>query len=597
MKKKTLYTSIVLLMLSLTAFGQKASLNYTLDINDREDDQFKVVLNIKKLTAENDIYQFAATAPGTYQTMNLGRLVRSFKAFDKKGNEISTEKVGENQWKLSNPQKIKKIEYSIAETWDTPVEDLPIYKMAGSSLEADHMLFNAHCVIGYPKGMQNSPLTLNFKYPSDWQVGTALNKNEKGLYYAKNYDLAVDSPILMGRLTEASADFNGTKIEIYTYSVTDKIKSNDLLESMTAMLMAANEFVVDFPVDRYTFLFHFEDESAGAWEHSYSSEYIYNEADYAENGGKKITSTAAHEFFHVITPLNIHSEIISQFNFVTPTASEHLWLYEGTTEWASDMMQLRGGLMNLDEFFATQKEKLRIDEYLDQTYSLSDLSLNSFTPEGQKQYYNIYCRGALVAGLLDIRLLELSEGKRGLREVINELSKKYGPDQAFPEADFFDLFTEMTYPEIAEFFNLYVKKATALPLKDYYENIGIAYQPLIETGDSTAMVGSGFNVVEGKLVFKNVSEELAKMGVQENDVITSVEGTPLSLGNANALLSQLMQKNIGDTYSISVFRGEEEIKIDAKMLSTPKIEKFVFSINPTATEKQVLLRDAWIKNM
>jgi hypothetical protein len=58
-----------------------------------------------------------------------------------------------------------------------------------------------------------------------------------------------------------------------------------------------------------------------------------------------VTDIAAHEFFHVVTPLNIHSEIIEHFNFVmTPVPSRHLWLYEGTTEWAAHAMQLRAGL-------------------------------------------------------------------------------------------------------------------------------------------------------------------------------------------------------------------------------------------------------------
>ncbi|MFN3317076.1 MAG: hypothetical protein ACK40K_09710 [Raineya sp.] len=191
---------------------------------------------------------------------------------------------------------------------------------------------------------------------------------------------------------------------------------------------------------------------------------------------KSITSTAAHEFFHIITPLNIHSEIIENFNFVTPTASEHLWLYEGTTEWASDFMQFRGGMITLEELFQELGTKILVNERrFDPKYSLSQISLTSYTPEGQKQYGNIYMRGALVAGLLDIRLLELSKGQRGYREVINELAKEYGANKSFPEKEWFEIFTKKTYPEIADFFNRYVKNAEPLPLEEYYAKIGILY--------------------------------------------------------------------------------------------------------------------------
>jgi len=175
----------------------------------------------------------------------------------------------------------------------------------------------------------------------------------------------------------------------------------------------------------------------------------------------------------VVTPLNIHSEIIQNFNFVTPVPSEHLWLYEGTTEWASDAMQLRGGLKSPDDYLAGVATKIRADKFFDEDYSLSQLALTSYSPEGQQQYGNIYQRGALVAGLLDIRLLELSGGEYGLQELVLDLAERFGQDQPFPEDEFFDIVVEMTYPEIAEFFEMYVKTASPLPMEEYYGQLGI----------------------------------------------------------------------------------------------------------------------------
>ncbi|MEM9981460.1 MAG: peptidase [Bacteroidota bacterium] len=456
-------------------------LHYTVNLNDRTNDTFKVTLEVDQLKADNNIYQFAATAPGTYQVMDIGRFVKNFKAFDTKGKEIKTEQITKNQWQLTTPEKIKKISYEIAETWDTPVEENDIYMMCGSSLEDDHVLINGQTVFGYPQGMQDAPLKITLSYPKRWQVGTALNKDPQGYYVAKDYDFVVDSPILLGRLSKATTEIKGCEVEIYTYSKTDKITSEQLLTAMSDMLKAAGEFLVALPVKRYTFLYHFEDKSAGAWEHSYSSEYVYKEEEWNEKLAKSITSTAAHEFFHIVTPLNIHSEIVKDFNFVTPTPSQHLWLYEGTTEWASDMMQLRGGLLSIDDFLKELAYKVIVDEkYFDKSYSLTQLSLTSYTKAGQKQYANIYFRGALVAGLLDIRLLELSNGERGLREVVNELARAYGAENAFPEERFFQVFTEMTYPEIMDFFNKYVQEAQPLPYKEYYEKLGIIYNPISE---------------------------------------------------------------------------------------------------------------------
>lgn len=449
--------------------------SFSVNLMDRSNDTYKVTVIPPKLDTNNNIFQFASTAPGTYQVMDIGRYVSNFKALDKHGNEIATEQISTNQFHLGHPENIVKITYNIAETWDTPVSKDNIYLMCGTSIENDHTLINGQAVFGYFKGMQNTPISIRLDYPEQWQIGTALTKTADHTYYAEDYDMVVDSPILLGNLTTASVNVQGTNVDIYTYSKTGLIASEQILESMKNMLLSASGFLNGLPVKNYTFLFHFEDKTNGAWEHSYSSEYIYKEDDWSKLE-PQILDVAAHEFFHVVTPLNIHSEIVDQFNFVSPVASRHLWLYEGTTEWAAHMMLFRSGQKSIADYFKTLEKKITIStKYYNPDLSLVDLSLTSYSPEGQKQYGNIYMKGALVAGLLDIKLLELSDGKTGYIDVINKLAKAYGPNTPFDDATFFETFVKATYPEIESFLNEYIKSANPLPIKAYYAKIGIDY--------------------------------------------------------------------------------------------------------------------------
>ena len=595
--RKILSAAALLLFLIIAASAQTPKLKYTVNLKDLDGDLFNVTLDISGLHSQNDLFQFASTAPGTYQVMDIGRFVRDFKAFDKKGNEIAVKRLSDNQFQFSNPKKIRKIVYRIAETWDTPVDKNVVYKMCGSSIENDNVLINGQCVFGYPKGMQSEPMEIKLAYPDTWDIGTALSKNKEGNYHADNYDQIVDSPILLGRLTKASTTLGKASVEIYTYSKTGLIKSEDLLKSMENMLRAADAFLGGLPVDRYTFLFHFEDQSAGAWEHSYSSEYVMTEQPYSEEYGKTIKGIAAHEFFHVVTPLNIHSDIIEPFNFVTPVPSEHLWLYEGTTEWASDIMQLRYGLLDLDGFLNEQTKKLGYSHHYDTTYSLSKLALTSYSEQGQRQYGNIYLRGAIVAGLLDIRLLELSNGKKGLREVIRELSKQYGPHRAFPEKEFFQIFTSMTYPEIADFFNHYVKNADPLPIASYYAKLGIRYTSEIKSGEAVSSIGAQFYASEGKIRITDLRDELKAFGLIEDDEVTAINAAPMNLSNAKQILKDLREQPIGSDYTIVVKRPEGEVKVKSKILVKEESRQFVFEVDPQATEKQVALRNAWMKNL
>jgi predicted metalloprotease with PDZ domain len=248
-----------------------------------------------------------------------------------------------------------------------------------------------------------------------------------------------------------------------------------LLNDMEDVMADASAFLEGTKVDRYNFIYlFFPQPSSGALEHSYSSVYVMIETNYSEGYRSSIRDIAAHEFFHTVTPLHIHSEIIEDFNFAVPTASQHLWLYEGVTEWASLMMQYRNGSKTLTRLLTHFKTKKDYADNPARNLSLTEMSLTSYTTGGS-QFGNVYNRGALVAALLDIKLLELSNGTRGLREVMLELVDMYGPENAFPEADFFDVFVNMTYPEIEEFIELYIQGAAALPMKEYFGKIGIDF--------------------------------------------------------------------------------------------------------------------------
>lgn len=591
---KTIIPGLFLVLFCLI-HSLSAQQKFYLDLTDRDSDIFTVTLFPEKLSDENRIYQFASIAPGTYQRMDLGRFVKSFVAYDKSGNEIETKQKSLNQWSISDPGDVKKIVYEIEDTWDTPVDSDRIYLMCGSSIENDNVLINGQCVFGYFHGMQSEPILVKIKYPEDWLLGTALQLNEEGYYEAESYDYIVDSPILLGKLTKESITISNANVDVFTYSKTGLLKSSDILGSIEDILKAEDAFTKGLPVDHYTFLFHFEDVSAGAWEHSYSSEYIYKEDSLSERLKQNIRDVVAHEFFHIVTPLNIHSELIEEFNFVKPELSQHLWLYEGVTEWASHILELRGSLISLEDYLKVLHNKLSISQAYDKNISLTYLGVHS--TELQDQYVNIYMKGAIVAGLLDIRLLELSNGKRGLREVITELYQKYGPYKPFNEETFFDDFAAMTYPEISDFFEKYIKGTEPLPVKEYYENIGINYFEKGTYDSSKVSLGIlvGFN--GSNFFIEKVSDESPGANVlKAGDVIDKVNGEQITMENVHKIFAQIRTTHhVGDSVSMTVLRDNKSVELEFKL--TASREKHVFSVDENATEEQVKLRNAWMRNL
>lgn len=464
------------------------SFYYEINLKDRSDDTFKVKMFVNDLTDANKIYQFPATVPGVYDIFDIGRFVTNFKAFDEEFHELAVTKVGTNQWELSDPTATHSIEFEVKETFDTPVNEHPLYLMGGTSIENDHVLLNTFDVLGYPTGLKERDFYLSVSYPSNWKIATSLQKTTGGLYFAEDYDKFVDSPIIMGDITVASMSLDGAKINVNTYSEGDLISAGQILNDVEQVMEDASAFLGGLPIDHYNFIFFFRNgPSAGALEHSYSSVYVIRDGQYTTSYQNYVRDVSAHEFFHIVTPLNIHSEIIEDFNFAEPTASQHLWLYEGVTEWASLMMQYRNSSKPLSTLFAEFKEKKIYADNPIRNLSLTEMSLTCYTPQGGAQFGNVYRRGALVAALLDIKLLELSNGQKGLRELMLELIDTYGPNNAFSEANFFDDLIGMTYPQIEDFINLYITGTAELPMEEYFNKIGVEFIPATNTLNEMAV--------------------------------------------------------------------------------------------------------------
>ena len=591
MKRRKFFVTLVFcLCWTITLVSQQV---FDVNLNDRSGDTFKVTVYPKKLSALNNIFHFASTAPGTYQIMDIGRFVKNFKAFDGSGNEIVTQNTSTNQWTITNPAAVKKITYEAIDIWDSPITENKPYPMCSSTISDTFVMINGQCVFGYFEGMQAEPIRIKIDYPSAWKLGTALQKNTAGYFEAENFDHAVDSPFYLGDLTVAQTQVGGATVEVYTHSMTGLIKSSDILSSLQDILNATAKFTNGLPVDRYTFLFQFGTFSSGAWEHSYSSEYVMKEDTLTAAYSSGIESIVAHEFFHIVTPLNIHSELIEQFNFVKPTMSQHLWLYEGVTEWAAHMMLMRDGLVSLNEHFATLKNKITTTEFYSPTLSLTELGVRA--TELQNQYGNIYLKGSLIGELLDIRLLQLSGGTRGLREVINELAATYGKKRAFSEKNFFTELTAMTYPEVGDFIARYIQGAEKLPLQEYFQWLGIRYIEIAGYDSTRGVLGISLGGNDTTLVVTSVTAE-SKSGLKAGDVVEKIDGVPITPQTSQAVFAEMRkQKKIGDNIIITITRDKKVVDVVAKLI--PVAIKHKFEVLANASPEQLKLREAWLKNL
>ncbi|NJM24825.1 MAG: hypothetical protein HC859_04190 [Bacteroidia bacterium] len=268
------------------------------------------------------------------------------------------------------------------------------------------------------------------------------------------------------------------EVLVGSYSPNNKITAQEIAASIREVLQAQAQFLGgQLPVNKYAFIFYFTTQpiqSYGALEHSYSSIYFMPEMT-IEQMNQQLRDFAAHEFFHIVTPLTVHSEEIGHFDFNDPKMSQHLWMYEGMTEYFAGSVQVRYKLITPEEYLQVMREKMITADQFPDDVPFTDLSKYTLD-KYHDMYYNVYMKGALIGLCLDIKLRQLSGGKYGTPNMMMDLSKKFGKTKAFKDDELFDIITKMTYPQVGEFFTKYVQGGSPLPLEETLALVGVEYK-------------------------------------------------------------------------------------------------------------------------
>jgi len=611
-----------------------SSYQYTVDLTRVANDRVYVELTPPAITAPEITFFLPKIVPGTYAIADYGRYVTDITAADKKGNKLTIEKIDDNSWKIKNATKLSKISYWVDDSWDTNMTGPEIFWPAGTNIEeGKNFVLNTSGFFGYFEGLKEIPFQFNVVRSKDLYGTTGLipaqtgaspntvkleksadNKNKVvDIYKAVDYDQLVDSPLMYSKPDTAVIKVANAEVLIGSYSPTGKVTAKQIAESIREVLMAQKEYLGGkLPVDKYAFIFYFTDKpvlSYGALEHSYSSLYYMPEMT-IEQMNQQLRDFAAHEFFHIVTPLTVHSEEIENFDFNDPKMSQHLWMYEGVTEYFAGNVQVKYNLITPEQYLQVLQEKMTTADQFKNDVPFTDIS--KFTLDKyHDQYYNVYQKGALIGLCLDIKLRKLSGGKYGLRNLLLDLSNKYGKNKAFKDDELFEQITKMTYPEIGEFFNKYVKGTEKLPLEEVLNTAGILYKEEEKYQDFSLGIGNeNIGVVpvdeKPKLQIASTSNMNAmgqSLGFQQGDILIKINGETIpDLGPefGSFIQRHIMAMEEGKNLSYLVSRkdanGEtKEVELSAPIVKVDLFRKHLLDFDPEATPEQLAVRDSWLK--
>ncbi|NQV29914.1 MAG: hypothetical protein HQ508_03410 [Candidatus Marinimicrobia bacterium] len=503
-------------LLLLTAFlrvqaGDIASYTYQVDLNNILQNRFRVSLKCEDFAQDTLIYHFPWIIPGTYDEANYGNFIHDLVAYDRDGKQLAVKKKGKNTFIVSNASNIESIEYWVSATWDSRRRKT-IWPMAGTGIVPGRVFaINAGGVFGYFEGRESSPVELSFIYPEDLYAMTVLDQQADGkgkvFITAVDYHELIDSPIMFGYADTSSFKVWDTDVMVgFAHETDDTRRGLEISNALQPAMIAIACYLDSLPADKYAYLIYYNDASAlgkildkprfllfkglwyvlrhglpmgGALEHNNSSFYYLPDPGpgYTESINEVIGDISIHEFMHIITPLNLRSQYIHEWDYDEPIFSKHLWLYEGVTEYMAEIIQVNGGLKSPKEFLlGTMRSKLRIGEKFPlKKMSFTEMSTHVLERPYKKQYIQVYQRGAVIGMLLDIEIIRLTGGEKRLIDVMLELVSEYGPDRPFAEDSLFQIFTDKVHPDLMNFFISFVEGRKPLPYAEILNHVGVEY--------------------------------------------------------------------------------------------------------------------------
>lgn len=625
---------LVLLLFYHLGFSQPNSeYKYSVDLTRVENDRVFVELLSPSVNVNEIVFCFPKIIPGTYSIADYGRYVSEIKAFDRRGRELNVKNLDANRWQISDATRLAKITYWVDDILDTHREGPGIYPMAATNIEeGKNFVINTSGFFGYLENTKDVPIRFDIIRPKEFygstglialQTGEPLPKVKKEIsidnsekrvdrYAVENYDRLIDSPLMYAKPDTAVIQVNGTEVLIGSYSPTGKITAKQIANTVREVLMAqANYLGGKLPVDKYAFLFYFVDKplnSYGALEHWYSSFYYMPELP-IEKMEQQLRDFAAHEFFHIVTPLNIHSEEIHRFGFNDPQMSKHLWMYEGVTEYFAGNVQVKYGLITTEDYLDKIRQKMIIASgFLDDVpfTDISKFTLDKYAD----QYYNVYQKGALIGMCLDIKLRKLSDGAYGLQNLMADLAKKYGKSQPFRDDELFSEIEKLTYPAIGDFLRRHVEGSEKLPYSEIFEQVGVNYTAEKTIQEfSLGFKNNAIGVVDlnGKkkltiAKLEELNEQGLKLNFQKGDVLLKINGEAIpDLGPDLGNFIERQESNLKDGGHLSYFvlrineSGErKEIELTAPVVRVEVKQRHLLSFKENVMTPELELRKAWL---
>jgi len=524
--------------------------------------------------------------PGSYLIREYARHVQDFAA--KNGdNVLNWRKINKNTWQIdTNGAK------ELTATYRVYANELTVRT---NELNDEHGFWNNAATLMFPKDQIRASSTVTVTPYSNWKIATGLPKvaGQTNTFRADNYDILYDSPFEVSNFKEADFTVEGKPHRII-FSGDGNYDMQKTAADVAKIVEQAYKIFGELPYNDYTFIVNLR--GGGGLEHLNSTALQYDRFGFKpEARYKNFLGLAAHEYFHCFNVKRIRPDALGPFDYENENYTKLLWVAEGGTEYYSNLLLRRAGLITAKEYldgkatsieqlmtqpgrFETSVEEASFDAWI-KYYRQDENSVNN-----QISYYD---KGEIVNMMLDLTIRGASAGKKSLDDVMRYLYNEfYKKGRNYTPEDFQRAAELMAGRSLDDFFTKYVRGEVDFDFEPILSPIGLQLKA-DETNRGKSYVGADLVEDSGRLTVRNVRADTPayEQGLNSGDQIVAIDGYRAS----QARLQQYVgERKPGDKVRLTIFRTDRLRDIELTLGENLRRDySFVPVANPTDQQRRL----------
>jgi len=532
--------------------------------------------------------------PGSYLIREYAKNVESFNA-SANGKELSYKKTRKNWWAVNTGGSS-----NIIIKYNVYCNEISVRT---STVDASHGFLSTSGLFMYPDGMLHLPSTVHIIPYKGWdKVSTSLKmvNNDPFTRYSPDYDILFDSPIEVGNQDVFGFDAAGVKYEVAMCGQGNYDKER-LKKDMAKIVEQETAIYGENPNKYYVFIVHNYLKGGGGLEHLSSTVLGASRDAYGhESTYQSFLSLVAHEHFHLWNVKRLRPIALGPFDYDNENYTTDLWIAEGFTAYYEDLVLRHANLIAEDNYLKVLANDINLVENQPgkKVQSVADASydawIKAYGPNENSANSTIsyYSKGSVLAMLLDLEIINDSQAKYSLDDVMNYMYHEYykTKKRGYTDAEFKLGLEKFAGKNLDDFYKKYVYGLADI---DYNKYLGYAGYSIVD--DNAAKNDPALGVISSTAnnkititsVVRNGSAWIS--GINAKDEITAIDGH-----NITDTTAILKGNKPGDKITITLNRDGLPLMLPVTLLKDPTVKYKITPLENVSAQQQKV-RDKWLK--